>query len=139
MLHIGGTVLCAVAGLGRLFVVSVVRSACGDRCGVMSIFHRRGPVVSHVPRRMGMPWASVIVRPVFVKVAVQSASHSLPMLMRLLVKPGTTWPVRACIEGRECRASCAMVAEVCGAPAAVRMVMRCPAGLTVVTGAVVVK
>ena len=131
--------LCAGAGLGRALAISVVRSARGDGCGVMSVFHRHGPVVSRMPRRMGMPWASVIVRPVFVKVAVQSASHSFPMLMRLLVKPGMTWPVRACNEGRECRASCAVAAEVCGAPVAVQMVMRCPAGLTLVTGAVVVK
>ena len=91
--------------------------------GVMSIVHRRGLVVLRVPRGMGMPWASVMVRPVFVNVAVQSASHSFPLLIRLLVKPGTTWPVRACLDGREGKASCAVAAEVCGAPVAVRMVI----------------
>ncbi len=76
-----------------------------------------------VPRRMGMPWAFVMVRPVFVNVAVQSALHSFPVLMRLLVKPGTMWPVRACVDGREGKASCDVAAEVCGAPVAVRIVI----------------
>ena len=48
------------------------------------------------------------------KVAMQSASYSLPMLMRLFVNPGTMWPVRACVVGRACKASCAVAAEVCG-------------------------
>ncbi len=97
--------------------------------------HRRGPVVLRLPRRTGVPLASVMVRPVLVKVAVQSALQSLPMLMRLFVNPGTMWPVRACAEGRACKASCAVVAEVCGAPVAVPMVMRCPLGFTLATGA----
>ncbi len=97
--------------------------------------HRRGPVVLRVPWSAGVPLAFVMVRPVLVKVAVHPALHSLPMLMRLSVNPGTMWPVRACAEGRACKASCAVAAEVCGVPVAVRMVMRCPFGFMLATRA----
>ncbi len=130
----------------RMLLADGAAGATGDsavlaRCafcagwGVMSMVHRRGPVVLHLPRRPVVPWASMTVRPVLVKVAVQSAWNSLPMLMRLFVKPRTMWPVHACAEGRACKASCAVAAEVCGAPVVVRMVMRCPLGLTLATGA----
>jgi hypothetical protein len=121
----GSRMLLAASAAGATDDSAVLaRRAFGIGWGVMSMVHRRGPVVLHLPRRMVvMWWASVTVRLVFVKVAVQSTSHSLPMLMRLFVKPGTMWPVRACAEGRACKASCAVSAEVCGTPVAVRMVM----------------
>lgn len=51
--------------------------------GAMSIVHRRGPVRSRMPLRMGRPWESLIVKEFRVKMAVQPESQSLPMLMRL--------------------------------------------------------
>ncbi len=100
-----GLMLDVVVGLDRFSGVDVVRSARSAGCGVMSIVHRREPVGSHIPRRTGWPWALVMTRPVLVKVAMQSELQSLPILMRLLVKLGTMWSVRACDEGRGCRVS----------------------------------
>ena len=123
----------AAGATGKSAVLA--RHVSGAGWGVMSMLHRRGPVVVCLPWRTVVPWASVMVRPVLVKVAMQLASHSLPMLMRLFVNPRTMWPVHTCAVGRACKASCAVAAEVCGALVAVQMVMRCPLGLTLVTGA----
>ena len=53
---------------------------------------------------------------------MQSASHSLPRLIRLLVKPGMTCPVRACIVGMVGIANRAEADDVVASPVAVRMV-----------------
>jgi hypothetical protein len=61
------------------------------------------------------------------------------MLMRLSVNPGMMCPERACGDGSASRASCAVAVEVCGVPAALRIVMRGAEWLMPVTGADEVK
>ncbi len=43
----------------------LARRACGAGWGVMSTVHRSGPVGLRLLRRTVVPWASVVVRPVF--------------------------------------------------------------------------
>ena len=70
--------------------------------------------------------------------AVQSASHNLPRLMRLLVNPRMMCPVRAC-RGMVGMASCAKAVDVRALPVAIRMVVGGAAVLMPRSGAVVVK
>ncbi len=54
---------------------------------------------------------------------MQHASHSFSRLMRLLVKPGMTCPVRAAPVGKVGSANCVVATEVWASPVAVRMVV----------------
>jgi len=103
--------------------------------GEMSMVHRRGPVRERIPLRMGSPWEFLTVREFRVKMAVQPESQSLPMLIRLWVNPGMMCPVRACAVGSFLRSSSADAVEVCGVPAAVRIVTRGALVLMAETGA----
>jgi hypothetical protein len=70
---------------------------------------------------------------------MQSASHSLPRLSRLLVKPGMMCPVRAWRVGIPGMASTAAPVDVRVSPVAVRMVVFGTLGSKSTTGAPTVK
>ena len=72
-------------------------------------------------------------------VAVQSASHNLPKLRRLFVKPGIMCPVRASSVGMAGSARTAAPVEVCFSPVAVLIVVVGAAWLMWRSGAVGVK
>ncbi len=71
-------------------------------------------------------------------VAVQSVSHNLPKLRRLLVKPGIMCPVRACV-GMAGNARTAAPVDVCFLAVAVLLVVVGAAWLMCRSGAVGVK
>ena len=83
---------------------------------------------------MTVSTGSVMVRESTVKRAVQPASHSVPMLMRLCVSPGTMWPCRV-TGGMVGRLRVAVPVENSGWPVAVRMVVRGAWALMFVSGA----
>lgn len=70
---------------------------------------------------------------------MQSASHSLPRLIRLLVKPGMMWPVRAARVGIDGMARTAVAVDDLASPVAVRMVVDGAAVFTWSSGAPGVK
>ena len=82
----GGCVIGAGSKVVRGLATCRAIGSCG---GLKLIFHRRGAFVSRVPLRMVAPAESVIMSVFAVKRAVQPASHSVPMLTRLCVRPGT--------------------------------------------------
>ena len=98
------------------------------------ICHRRGAFVSRVPLRMMVPAGSVTVSVLVVKRAVQPASQSVPMLIRLWVRPGTMWPCRV-TGGMVGRFRVAVPVENSGWPVAVWMVVHGAWALMLVSGA----
>ena len=124
---------------GRLGVVGAGRPRGWAGGGWMIARQRRAPVGSRMAVRMVLPCGSLTRRRCLSTVAVQSASHNFPRLMRLLVNSGMMWPVRAWRVGMVGMASWAAAVEEWALPVAVRMVMGGAAGLMLRSGASEVK
>ena len=77
----------------------------------------------HVPMSIVAPVESWTVRRFLSNIAVQSALHSFPMLIRLFLKPGIMCPNCDALVGRAGIASCAVAIKVCCSPVAVRIVV----------------
>lgn len=87
-----------------------------------------------MPLRMVVPSGSVTVSVLAVNRAVHPASQSVPMLMRLCVRPGTMCPCRE-TGGMVRRVIAAVPDEIRGWPVAVRIVVRGAWALMLVRGA----
>ena len=107
--RIGGVVSMA------LLAVAVVRLIC----------HILAPLDSRMPHSMILPWASYTVTSVLVKVTVQSASQKTPILRRLLMKSGMSFPVD--VPGGSHGRLMVAVADNCSS---------CPVAVLIVDGAV---
>jgi len=101
--------------------------------GAKSICQSRGALGPRVPLRMLVPSGSVTVSVLAVNRAVHPASHSVPMLMRLCVRPGTMCPCRE-TGGMVARFRVAVPEEIRGWPVAVWMVVRGAWALMLVRG-----